>query len=240
MRIGQHDHTVVLSPQGGSVLQWQWGPLFILGPAAVRTIGGGSNKWRGESHWCFPHHGSAVPNEPKHGWLRGMTCDEQYHKDTTAEFEWIGRARAAASIVAEPDGTAMLKLGLAVRNLPSPLKILPAFHPYFTVDADKTGVPEVLRVGGKVVDLEPRQITNDWHAVIERADPILVTLPIGTVEMAPSSDCKWLVAWTDSDDYLCVEPIFGGYPGNSVNARLYTLAPDAKYGCSVELKFSPR
>ena len=248
------DHSIVVSYQGGSILQWQWKDHFILGPTRMERVGG-DLKLRGETHWCFPNFGSAnVPLcesgklLPKHGFLRQhiMTPHKPERRsafittriEPSTTFWWCSEITVTHYAVRDPDSKEFkLRSSLAVTSIENVVKmpILPALHPYFNIEK-----------GVATISIGQRDIRSDsgkslGPLVIERQDPIRVQLSFGTVVMKPSDNCKWIVVWSDNpSSYICVEPVFCGKPGTFGTGEHETfLAENKTAKCEIEFTFIP-
>ena len=137
------DHSALVSPQGGSILQWQWREHMILGPTRMVRVGG-ELKSRGESHWCYPNFGTPPPEWRtlgKHGPFRKTLLEPHFGgTHQSANFIGSGGHGSAGKKVDYNLGTEGLiaKLsawhsGMNAQRAP----ILPAFHPYFAVPTER-------------------------------------------------------------------------------------------------------
>lgn len=254
MMIRHRDHLIIMSDEGGSILLWQWGENIILGPTRlVRT--GDVLRIRGESHWCFPYHGSApagspFEDSPKHGYLRDTAMipgryhsQHAIHTAATAMNE-IWASLLLTEVMLQTDGqphdtllhalecTFLRSLFPQFTNLP----ILPAAHPYFNTEGGAT-----VSIGGNEIGLDCAQL---GPLRIARRDPIIIDRPFGriTMKVTGSHDCDWIVVWSDNPGaYVCVEPIWAGEPGSfaTLNQKTF-LEPDHTVRCRVEYEFEPK
>ncbi len=234
-------HSVLVSPQGGSVLQWQWKEHTILGPARMVCVGD-KLKRRGETHWCFPNFGS-VPegigfNHFKHGFLRNTLLEVEASIGEAVRFKMpyklsgIRRAKIETAVSVLSTG---FEARLEVTNYGGkPMPILPALHPYFAVP--EKGLS--LAIGSNKMqasDVSAKSVT------IERFDqPILVHLHgIGAVHVEVPKQCSHVVVWSDKPSaYICVEPIFGK-PGTFGKDECKRLAPEGESQSQVSFYFEP-
>ncbi len=218
---------MIVSPKGGSVLQWQWREHFILGPAR-KVLVGGEMKERGETHWCYPNFGPIrepkyASTFPQHGLLRSTVLETLSHNGMHARFyapspAW-GQGLSISTFVLT-GLSASVQMGLSVtNNSKQRLPVLPALHPYF--QTPKEGLRVV--VGGvcvaEILKGLSRGISSPAWAIKRTGDIFVELCGIGVVELRPSQDCTHIVIWSDApDEYVCVEPVFGtpmsyGTPG---------------------------
>ncbi len=244
-------HRVLTTPQGGSILQWQYGQDFILGPARTVDIDG-NLKVRGEAHWCYPNFGAIDPEAgwhqfPQHGFFRNAVLDVVASSEGMVRFS---RPSAMADQVREGsliDLSAMAVLtpggvtaALEVRNLgDARIPILPAFHPYFAVPA-----------AGLVVSMDGRPVAKSIRGgaqgvgskaiVLPRTGAVVVDLiDVGIVELGLDDDCTHIVIWSDRPSaYVCVEPAFGT-PRTYGTAAGPWLEPGGISICKVNFGFTP-
>jgi|GEM_PF-3460052 len=261
MYLNCDDHSLFVSYQGGSILQWQWKDHFILGPTRMERVGD-DHKLRGESHWCFPNFGSAhVPLSqsgellPKHGFLRQHTMTParptmdfartstrfaflSTRIEVTPRFLWQSEIKTTHFAARDPDSHEFkLTSCLTVQNITESvisMPILPALHPYFSTKQGAT-----ILIGQREIHTGREAVFGPL--VIERQDPINIRLSFGTVIMKPSDNCKWLVVWSDKpSSYICVEPIFCGKPGTFGTGEHETFLPEGKtVQCEIQFTFIP-
>ncbi len=245
------DHSALVSPQGGSILQWQWREHFILGPARMTRVDG-ELKQRGESHWCYPNFGTPPPEWAtlgKHGPFRKVLLQPHFGGTFQfAHFEGSGRDAGIEAKVSYGLGTEGhdAKLSVCHTGKAGRVPILPAFHPYFAV-------PPLPHKGLWVVIGENRSSTLTFatHAcgasqigpkarIVER-DEHLVEIIIGTicnVKLDLPDDCTHIAIWSDQPmSYVCVEPIFGK-PGTFGTPQGRWLEPGERVECNVRLDFN--
>ena len=244
------DHSALVSPQGGSILQWQWREHMILGPTHMVRVGD-ELKSRGESHWCYPNFGTAPPEWqavcPKHGPFRKILLEPQFGE--TFQFaEFTGKpGRGGAGMKVDYNlGTDGLIAKLSVDHLGKlnqRVPILPAFHPYFLVP---TGLR--MRLTVRMGDKELCWAGNSGSCsgvskearVYERGDNLIeVTIDtVGKVTLDLPDDCTHIVVWSDYPcSYVCVEPIFGK-PGTFGKPEGRWIDPGERIECNVRLDFT--
>ena len=240
------DHSVLVSPQGGSILQWQWREHMILGPTRMVRVGD-ELKARGESHWCYPNFGTPPPTWAilgKHGPFRKILLEPHFGGTFRyADFKGSGGHGSAGMRVDYNLGTEGLIAKMSVDHSGKKMQrvpILPAFHPYFAVPPDGLWVKmgkEVLCYFSPAVG--PCGVS--WKAqVIERKDQIIdVELQkVCMVRIEPSDDCTHIVIWSDDpSSYICVEPIFGK-PGTFGKLDGRWINPGERIECDVRLDFT--
>lgn len=246
MFLNFNDHSVLVSCQGGSILQWQWKEHFLLGPARTERIRD-QLRLRGESHWCFPNFGSAPEDVklPKHGFLRTLVMDpakvDDYYIDLfqrfgPEEFEtWDGEIGVVTRQADHDDLVTTLRVkNTSEQRRGKGMPILPGMHPYFNTEHGG-----VIIVGGEEVQFDKRKPFGPL--VVERRDPICVKFQFGSLYMRPSNNCGWLVLWSDKPaSYFCVEPVFLGKPGTFATENHETYLGKGKTArCEVMFTFVP-
>lgn len=245
------DHSALVSPQGGSILQWQYKEHMILGPTRMVRVDD-ELKARGESHWCYPNFGTAPPEWqavcPKHGPFRKILLEPHLGETFQfAHFTHVPKHGHAGMRVDYNVGTEGLIAKLTVDHLGPLAKrvpILPAFHPYFAVPQ----VPLMgltVRIGDKELCFASSKgvcsgVSKEAR-VHERGDNLVeVTIDaVTTVTLEPSDDCTHIVVWSDNPrSYVCVEPIFG-MPGTFGKPEGRYIDPGERIECTVRLDFGP-
>lgn len=241
------DHSALVSPQGGSILQWQYKEHLILGPTSMVRVGG-ELKARGESHWCYPNFGTPPPEYGilgKHGPFRKMLLKPHFGETfQSAHFEGSSMHGAVEAKVDYDLGLDGLQAKLSVRHYEGGVRapILPAFHPYFPVP---TGLRKILTV--KMGDKELCWAGNSGSCsgvsrqarVHERGDNLVEVIidAVGKVTLDLPDDCTHIVVWSDYPcSYVCVEPIFGK-PGTFGTPEGRWIEPGERIECNVRLDF---
>lgn len=245
MMLRKGDHSVIVSPQGGSILQWQYKDKFILGPTRIVEVGGVLKK-RGETHWCYPNFGSVKPEivpefqQPQHGHLRTTKFKYEMGDDETSAFFYHCDDVIATRVeVSELGISATLEVA---NSRPKHFPVLPALHPYFAVP--KNGL-NVMIVGGDKTISNKDVLGND-HSTEERTQScdgqIVVELNgIGRVIMyiVEAHDDQSVVVWSDSSaEYVCVEPVFGE-PGTYATSKCDWIPPGASRKYEIQFRFLP-
>ncbi len=237
------DHSALVSPQGGSILQWQYKEHMILGPTSMVRVGD-ELKARGESHWCYPNFGTPPPELAifgKHGPFRKMLLKPEYGE--TYQFASFTSSSGGKSEVSYNLGLDGLDARFSFIHLgPEHRPILPAFHPYFQVP---TGLR--MRLTVRMGDQELCWAGNAGSCsgvskearVYERDDKLVeVTIDtVGKVTLDLPDDCTHIVVWSDYPcSYVCVEPIFGK-PGTFGKPEGRWIEPGERIECNVRLDF---
>ncbi len=210
MWIRSGHHSVLASPQGGSVLQWQHKDYLILGPAQVNWVGGGALKKRGETHWCYPNFGTPPDHHlhvGKHGWLRERlmrVVPPDDEKGDKAEFEFLGKHNQEIRSKIEVDYSGLL-MRLEVTTVED-APILPALHPYFaTPESGKF----LVFIGEDRFEKDDFFSKAQVHEVKSRIVRVWLD-GVGHVQINTTRNCTHVVLWSDDvTKYFCVEPVFG-------------------------------
>ncbi len=239
-------HRVLTSPQGGSILQWEFGPQMILGPSRIVQVGD-VLKLRGETHWCFPNFGKASEGpytQPQHGYLRDWVLSDKSHSPTWANFASVPPSAGGpalqvdTSVQVYPNG---FSAGLKVSNGEKErVPILPALHPYFAVP--KQGL--IVTVGGETVAEVGLGIVSGVSKdsqTIERSGRLVAVQlhGIGEVHLNLPDHCSHVVIWSDEPtQYVCVEPIFGK-PKTYGTAEGRWIEPGQEIICDVYFDLRP-
>jgi len=241
------DHSALVSPQGGSILQWQWREHMILGPTRMVRVGD-ELRARGESHWCYPNFGTPPPTWAtlgKHGPFRKILLHP--HLGGTFQFaNFTGDSRHGGERkkVSYKLGTEGLIAKFSIDHSGKGMKrvpILPAFHPYFAVPRDGFWASMDHSCIARAV---PKS-GNYWNVsaqanIIERTGDVAVELGgICRITLDLPDDCTHIVIWSDDpSSYVCVEPIFGK-PGTFGKPEGRWIDPGERIECNVRLDFEP-
>lgn len=209
MNLRSGDHSVLVSPQGGSILQWQYDEHFILGPTRDVLVAGKLKK-RGETHWCYPNFGSVWPkgnnDYRQHGYLRDtvMELEEGRLSESHARFKLVGPEVLTVGLNVDDRGVQTYLSAVNKKKQITP--VLPALHPYFAVPPDGM----TIFIGSQPLRETDAQAKSQTFQR-GRHDELSVHLHgIGIVTMEVSPHCTHVVFWSDDNTkYVCVEPIFG-------------------------------
>lgn len=248
MWLKQGPHSLLVTPQGGSILQWQSEEHFILGPARDVRVSPDKITRRGESHWCFPNWGTPPPKfaaaQPKHGQLRHIHLPYTVSReDTTAIF---GHLNLDPKIHAPAwDVTAQIRYFVGTEGVHASLRafnfgktstpVLPAFHPYFAVPKDGFWAS----MNHVAIARAVPKSDNFWNVsseaqVIERTGDIAIELGgICRIALDLPNNCTHIAIWSDNpESYVCVEPIFG-QPGTFGKPEGRWLEPGGCIECKI-------
>lgn len=232
-------YTALVSPQGGSILQWQYQDQFILGPPEV-VKKEGELKLRGVTHPCYPNFGKPPEHKlhpGRHGWLRDrlMRVKPAENEDgDRADFEYEGGfAEKLITSWTQVDNGG-LSTGIEVEmNERTP--VLYGLHPYFAKPA-----------GGITVDVGEESFytgsltTGESQIIAIKRRVIYVHLAgVGRVQMNLTPNFTHLVLWSDClYQYLCVEPVCGE-PGSYAMEHGVYIEAGAKFHAEVGFQFTP-
>lgn len=268
MLLEGRNHSVLVSPKGGSALRWQWREHDIFWPMGMAQVGN-TLKERGGAFWCFPNFGPVAPDskwpQPQHGFLRRevlgvISCSDESARFTSplrlqSERDTGGLRVREVGVVVDPEG---FRASLCMKNVgPERIPILPAIHPYFKVPPDGFS----LKINQWCMGWSPNQPTEEKNMPSptlskERLKnrmaegvviPLSFRLPIevhlhgiGCVELWPSRFCSHVVVWSDNlPKYICVEPVFGEPGTYGDSDRGKWLEPGAEETCEVNFRFRP-
>ena len=241
------EHTVLVSPQGGSILGWWWQDCTILGPPRVMRIGD-KLKTRGVTHACFPYFGSwpagNTSEHPKHGNFRNTVLLPDTDGADYARFRMLpdlSNSMVEVVIEVKVDAGGGIMWFIATNRGDKPIPILPGVHPYFATPAYGANIwvngSEVGRVSesGDAYQIQPEALV--WRRGSDKE--ILVNLEnIGAVELKAHYHCTNVVVWSDRPaEYFCVEPVFGT-PGTLGNPTSPVLQPSDETYCEVNFRFT--
>lgn len=247
MWLRKGDHSVLVSPVGGSILQWQYREKTILGPTGISRIDGDLKK-RGETHWCFPNFGS-VPEKStlkfqKHGFLRDTLLNTNRLLNDSVRFEKeeaLSEINTSLIIDVLVDEHGVRSSLCALNKGEYKVPLLPALHPYFKTPKDGLSII----IGGSVVaQVLPEASSGDvslMPRILERnGRRVYIKLHgIGQVNMQLRNHCTHIVIWSDNPtQYVCVEPIYGE-PGSFGIDEGVWLLPYEQTFCDVNFVFKP-
>jgi D-hexose-6-phosphate mutarotase len=196
----------IVDPQGAYLTNLSDDNGDLLFPKRNLTAPDGSVKQRGGSHICLPNFGpGGSSSQPQHGFGRTSTWEVTDKTEngiilTLAEGEGGYKDMATVLTYQLADNMIMMSCE-ATNNGSEPLRVAPAFHPYFSL----TGESEVEIDGQKELlgDLAEAQFfEGDTHELKTSSRTFTVvsdSLPV------------W-AKWTDQlGRYVCVEPSLGGF-----------------------------
>jgi len=207
IELWNNDTKALISPGGAWLTNLSDANGDILFPRRQLSAEDGSMKTRGGSHVCLPNFGpGGETGLPQHGFGRTSLWEVEKQTPESATFTLQGGApgyEALFSTLVYTLGSGSLAMELSVTNDGSqPLRVAPAFHPYFALQADEQQV----RVDGQTADLvdlhEPQQQSGKDRELRTRKRLIRIS----------SDQLQTWALWTDQlGNYVCVEPTHGGF-----------------------------
>ena len=207
----------IISTKGGYVTNLSDNYGDVLFPKRFLTTESGEEKLRGGSHVCLPNFGpGGTSGQEQHGygriseWRREETDETSATMRLNGKGEYDGLEATLEYELGESELTSRLML---VNSSNAPLRVAPAFHPYFVCRGDIE------------IDGQKRTRSDFKEAVflegtkhILRTDARLVTLS--------SSNLPLWAQWSDElSDYLCIEPTQSGFAFAEDMARADTIMP---------------
>jgi D-hexose-6-phosphate mutarotase len=196
----------IVDPQGAYLTNLSDDNGDLLFPKRNLTTPDGATKLRGGCHICLPNFGPGGNSpQPQHGFGRTSlweVTDKTEDNILLTLLEGGEGYRDMTSVLTYQLADSMLMVTCELTNNGTvPLRVAPAFHPYFSL----TGEKEVEIDGQKELldDLSEAQfMSGDSHELKTTARKftmISTNLPV------------W-AKWTDQlGKYVCVEPSFGGF-----------------------------
>lgn len=230
--------SATVSCLGGTITKFNVGNTEVFYP--LRTIG---NKNRGGCHYCAPWFGSSSMGNKKHGHLRDISVQEiLYVHDDMLEFHfedprseqypWNLRYETTAKI----RGDGALEMGLAIQNREGttrgPAPISPGLHPYFSCD-NPNDVCVIVNREKFFGFSEPKMI------FMGETSTILIQMPDKKIKMTLGgsfmNDGSNIILWTDSKEYVCIEPVLGhpralNTPGGYFLGKNESITISASFG----------
>ncbi len=179
--------------------------LVVDGQPVLFTRQPIGSKLRGGSHVCLPNFGpDASGSLAQHGFGRTveweLTRDEPAVKELTLPSSTGAYAGLQATLHYACDESSML-MRLVVSNAgDQPLRVAPAFHPYFAVPKDSD-----VRLNGELLDLSAYAGTEYIEGAVH-----MLQIDGRTLRLCSDELTVWAL-WTDqAGDYFCVEPSLAG------------------------------
>jgi galactose mutarotase-like enzyme len=203
----------------------------ILFPRRQLTAADGSAKTRGGCHICLPNFGPGGKSGlPQHGFGRVLPWRVIDHSDASATLLLQGGApgyeglQTTIQFVIKDSSLSMM---LSVENNGSePLRVAPAFHPYFSLTKGE---------GEVKVDERTHVLAELAGTEFEDGDGKTLVTPGRHIHVTSRQLPTWAI-WTDMlGDYVCVEPTYGGYSFLNAPAPGELLQPGASatYECTI-------
>lgn len=196
----------IVDPQGAYLTNLSDDNGDILFPKRNLIAADGSTKLRGGCHICLPNFGpGGVSGQPQHGFGRTMPweiTDKTENSILLSLVEGKDEYRDLSTVMTYQLAETMIMMTCEVTNNGSvPLRVAPAFHPYFSL----TGEKEVEIDGAKETlnDLSEAQFfSGNAHTLKTACRQFSVT----------SSDLPTWAKWTDQlGKYVCMEPSLDGF-----------------------------
>lgn len=265
MIIQSNGATAIVDDQGATLTRFQIGSTDIIFPLQMHMVDG-AVKLRGGVPIPFPWFGPWKDHR-QHGFLRNMLVqseglfDEFQVSYCTHRLKY-GKANVAEKGFGYPYNvvpivfTAVRKNGFSQeiemvipdfgqsgdeKAATAPFNT--GFHPYFRMPAQKA----VVRMGGEEWEVAAGKFELGKHIHIPKPmlEASIIIEGLGTIRLnsfqmlARPGACTLI--WTDSFDYLCVEPVFQnpdllGKPGGLTLGNLNTNNNRGGYTCEVELE----
>lgn len=212
------DTKAIISTQGGYVTNLSDSYGDVLFPKRLLQTKEGQEKLRGGSHVCLPNFGPGGDSgQDQHGYGRVSEWIVEASDPTSAVLKHAGTG-AYEGLVAE------LRYQVEEQELTSeliltnesevPLRVAPAFHPYFAYKGD-------IEIDGEkkpLLDDFSEAVFVDGSKHIVRTGTRLLTL------LSENLPC-W-AQWTDQlGNYICVEPSQSGFAFSEDISRADELEP---------------
>lgn len=211
----------IIDPQGGYLTNLSDEAGDIIFPKRTIKNAAGEQKIRGGCHVCLPNFGpGGESNLPQHGFGRDMSWEVTDSTDNsvllTLKNGRDGYEDLESVVTYQLSDTRLLITLEIINNGKKPLRVAPAFHPYFYVAGDEA------TIDGK---------TEQKHAfadtVFEKGEGRTLTQGSRTITVSSENLPVWAL-WTDElGQYFCVEPTVNGYAFLSPQKDDESLAPEA-------------
>lgn len=203
----------------------------ILFPLSELTDDNGEPKKRGGMHICLPNFGPGGDSGlPQHGFGRTGEWAIVETSDHAVTLELRGGSSDYSDLVSRLTYTLEPSLFSAELTLQNdgtePLRVAPAFHPYFTLTESDTAIT----VNGASYQLDALAGTE-----FITADTVKMTTSNHSVQLSQLNLTTWAI-WTDQlGSYVCVEPTAGGYRFLEAPSDDELLDPgrSARYTCKI-------
>lgn len=178
----------------------------ILFPKRRLEAADGTKKDRGGCHVCLPNFGPGGDSELlQHGFGRTSlwTLDSQSIDTVTLTLDGggVGYEQLSSTLTYTLESRSM-RIELTVKNRGDhPLRVAPAFHPYFALRANE---------GRVMIDGEPIDIQDLEDTLFLQGEKKQLQLERRTIRLASKNLSTW-AAWTDRiGEYVCLEPTYAG------------------------------
>lgn len=215
------DVRAIISSQGGYVTNLSDGNGDILFPKRTLTTDSGEQKVRGGSHVCYPNFGpGGTSGLAQHGFGRTSEWRIDEHADDYAILSLEGRglySALQAVLRYEINEKSFTSTLTVVNGGDTPMRVSPAFHPYFWHQSGAEAVVDGER-------LIPADLAGTLFIDGDSHD-----LHLGQRHLTVRSENlpRW-AEWTDElGNYVCVEPTQSGYAFAEDMTRADEIAPGA-------------
>ena len=217
--------------EGGCIESLTDGVKNILYPRTTITIDGKEKK-RGGSHPCVPNFG--VDNSyglPPHGFGRDMKWDvmNKAASYSTLSLEGIEEFKNLKMLLSYEIGEHSLRMNLQLKNSGDRvLPIAPGFHPYFPTKNS------YIKVHNREVNANEQMATTFFDGDV---------LEFETADMIfnyKTKNCNRFAVWSDSEDYVCVEPTLNGPSFSEIVETPYELKPDEEFEIDAVLEWKSK
>lgn len=179
----------------------------ILFPKRMLTALDGTKKARGGCHVCLPNFGPGGDSElSQHGFGRTLLWEVVAGNASSVKLSLKGgpaRYEGLWSVLAYEVGETSVTMTLELTNEgETPLRVGPAFHPYFALWDDEDQV----KVDGRTIELDELEGT-----LFEEGAAKELASHRRHLKLTSENLSTWAL-WTDRlAAYVCVEPTLGGY-----------------------------
>ncbi|MDO5649186.1 MAG: hypothetical protein Q4G11_01160 [Gallicola sp.] len=222
------DVVLEVETQGGCIESLTDGVRNILYPRGTIEIDGQEKK-RGGSHPCVPNFGIDTTYAlPPHGFGRDEKWDvmNKAPSYSTLSLEGKGDFKNLKMLLSYEIGEHNLRMNLQLKNAGDTiLPIAPGFHPYFpTKDS-------YIKIHNRELNKNEQMVTTFFDGDV---------LEFETAEMAfkfETKNCNRFAVWSDSEDYVCVEPTLNGPSFSEIVETPYELKPDEEFEMDAVLEW---
>lgn len=196
----------IVDPQGAYLTNLSDDRGDILFPKRNLTAEDGTSKLRGGSHICLPNFGpGGASGQPQHGFGRTSLWEVTDKTESSVLLTLLEGKQGyddMSSVLTYQLADNMLMMTCELTNNGSaPLRVAPAFHPYFSLTGEKE--VEIDGVKTELDDLSEAQFMGDNRHELKTAARTFTL---------DSTDLPIWAKWTDQlGRYVCVEPSLGGF-----------------------------
>lgn len=230
MRLYYDFEDVVLEAEteGGRIESLTDGDMQVLYPQITVNIDG-KEKIRGGSHPCVPNFGiDTLYGLPSHGFGRDEKWDlmNKAPSYSTLSLEGNGDYKGLKMLLSYEIGEGSLRMNLQLKNAgDTVLPIAPGFHPYFpttdsyikvhNLELNENELMATMFFDGDTIDFETSEMKYSYE----------------------TKNCNRFAVWSDSKDYVCVEPTLNGPSFSEVVETPYELKPEEEFEIDAILRW---